>query len=166
MRTFLIAVAMVAGVAVTATVPAAAQRPQVNERLRVMRARRQLLARLDTAAQRYQPTMVEAMHGSRVAAIGSGAVDTTDISLAENRPHVVLALCDGCGNLDIQVFGPDGAKLGEDVAPNATPVVEFTSGMPAPGPQRYRVLVRMAGCSQPTCDFGIQVMGARMWHVR
>lgn len=124
MHTFRISVAMVAGVALIATAPAAAQLRHVNP---------QLMARLDTAAQRYQPAMNKKGNPG-FGAIGNGTVDTTELQLSANTRHVVFALCAGCRDLNIQVFGPDGAKLGEDMAPNATPVVEFTTaGWPGTG---------------------------------
>lgn len=147
MRTLLISAAMLAGVTLTATTPAAAQMRHVSP---------QLMARLDTAAQRYMPAMNKKGNPG-FGAIGNGGVDTTELQLSANTRHVVFALCAGCGNLDIQVFAPNGTKLGEDMAPNATPVVEFTTGPLA----RYRVYVTMAGCSQPTCEFGMQFMRAR-----
>lgn len=161
MRVFLISVALAAGVGLPAITPAAAQRPSQSQ----LRARRDsLTARLDTVAQRYQPAMHKDWSRPHIGAIGNAGADTTEDRLPYTRRplrYVAFALCVGCTDLNIKVFAPDGTKLGEDMGPNATPVVEF-NGVTGVYQGHYRVLTTMAGCAQATCEFGLQIMAENL----
>ena len=155
MRRFLLSVAMAAGLGLTVMTPAAAQRGRHGNP--------QLVARLDSAAQRYKAAMPAMPHGGPdFGAIGNTGVDTSGFNVPEMRSgnrfrHVVFGFCVGCTDLNIQVFA-DGTKLGEDMGPNATPVVEFSTVQRV----RVRILTTMAGCGQATCEFGLQIMSANL----
>ncbi|MDX2275242.1 MAG: PPC domain-containing protein [Hyphomonadaceae bacterium] len=87
------------------------------------------------------------------------AIDTTgdgyrqSFSLAAGRAYLFQGACDqDCSDVDLEVLGPNGASLGQDVATDDRPVVAFT----APRAGEYTVRVWLAQCSVEPCYVGLR----------
>lgn len=76
------------------------------------------------------------------------------INLNAGIQYALLGVCDNdCRDVDLRVYDPLGNMLGEDVATDDTPVVEFVAATTG----QYRVSVIMAACNQNPCYYGVQV---------
>ena len=89
-----------------------------------------------------------------MGSLNDDARESVLIDLNAGVRYAILGVCDNdCTDVDLRVQDPMGNMVGEDLATDDTPVVEFTSG--ATG--QYRVTVMMATCNTNPCYYGVQV---------
>lgn len=96
---------------------------------------------------------------SRILSTGSqtandDAIQSFGMDLTAGVNYAVAGSCDSdCSDLDVIVYGPNGAKVVEDTATDDQPVVTFQ----APQSGRYRLDVRMYVCNTNPCFFAAAV---------
>jgi len=91
----------------------------------------------------------ELLSGAR----GNGT-DTRTVALQAGVPYAILAVCDeACGDLDLTLTHPAGARVAEDTGDNDTPLIEFTPATTG----EYRLDVLTSGCRTATCSWGAQI---------
>jgi hypothetical protein len=67
---------------------------------------------------------------------------------------IVDGFCDeACTDMDIVLYGEDGAEVGADRADDDVPIVEVPAGT-------YEVEVSMIDCAAPECLYGVLIVGA------
>jgi hypothetical protein len=137
----LLALALGCGFATTATAQASYQQ--------------QIRAALRTAAGRARGAQPA---GEPLMGVLNGkATESKTVDLQAGVRYTVVGVCDeNCPDIDMRIWGPNGAKLAEDVQQNNTPILEFT----APAAGRYRLAVEMVTCSANPCAWGVQVLAA------
>jgi hypothetical protein len=92
--------------------------------------------------------------GELLVGARANGTDTQTLTLQAGVPYAMLAVCDeACGDLDLTLLDPAGARVAQDTRDDDTPVIEFT---PATTGQ-YRLNVLVFGCRTATCSWGAQV---------
>lgn len=116
----------------------------------------QIRAALRTAAARARGARAQ---GEPLMGVLNGkATDTKAVELQAGVRYTLVGVCDeNCPDIDLRIWGPNGAKLAEDVQQNNTPILEFT----APAAGRYRLSIEMVSCNANPCAWGVQVLAAR-----
>lgn len=85
-------------------------------------------------------------------ALPQGGKDRLTIELDSGGQFSFLAVCDSdCSDIDLRVYDPSGALVGEDVLLDDYPVVSFTAARSA----TYVVEVIMATCRQAPCYYAV-----------
>ena len=86
---------------------------------------------------------------------GSRTTDTRTVTLQAGVPYAILAVCDEeCGDIDLGILDPSGARVAQDGEVDDTPVLEFT----APVTGQYRLEVIMFACRANSCSWGGQIL--------
>jgi hypothetical protein len=86
--------------------------------------------------------------------LANGASQEITVQLAAASVLAIMGVCDeSCSDLDLTVFGPNGAELGSDVLTDDAPIVRVDNARPG----TYRIRVQMAACSAATCAYGVRV---------
>jgi hypothetical protein len=116
----------------------------------------QIRAALRTTAGRLRAARPE---GEPLIGVLNGkATENRMVDLQAGVHYMIIGVCDeNCADLDLRIFGPNAAKLAEDVQQNAVPALEFT----APTAGRYRLAVEMVTCNANPCAWGVQVLASR-----
>jgi hypothetical protein len=96
---------------------------------------------------------------SRVTAPKSGWLDDDEstrfsVWLSAGKRYVIFGTCDSdCRDVDLGLYSPNGASIGEDLLPDNEPIVEvvpYRSGM-------HEVHVSMANCSREPCEYTVGI---------
>src|SRR3954471_14287136 len=70
--------------------------------------------------------------------------------------YQIMGACDNdCSDLDLTIYGPNGAELDQDIEMDDFPIVAVTPNRTA----TYRLKVVMATCTAEPCRYGIGVFG-------
>lgn len=78
------------------------------------------------------------------------------VDVAAGSSIIFVGVCGiSCTDLDMTVYGPDGAEVGSDVLPDDAPMVSVENARAG----TYRVRVNMAACSAARCDYGVRAFG-------
>ena len=89
-----------------------------------------------------------------MGSLNDDARESVLMQLSSGVRYAILGVCDNdCTDVDLRVQDPMGNMVGEDLATDDTPVVEFVSGQTG----QYRVTVMMATCNTNPCYYGVQV---------
>ena len=89
-----------------------------------------------------------------MGSLNDDARESVLMQLNSGVRYAILGVCDNdCTDVDLRVQDPMGNMVGEDLATDDTPVVEFVSGQTG----QYRVTVMMATCNTNPCYYGVQV---------
>lgn len=97
----------------------------------------------------YQPLGVDFVEAISAASEGYSQSFTLD----GGRAYLFQGACDqDCSDVDLEVLGPTGASLGQDVELDDRPVVAFT----APQAGEYTVRVWLAQCTVEPCFVGLR----------
>lgn len=123
---------------------------------------RQYIAHLRSQVQRIEAILQDSGYrpsGSLVyGTLNSGDRETRPISLTIATRYIIAGVCDqDCGNVDLRLTAPDGARLARNIAADNRPTVSLT----APGTGQFSVTVTMAACRQSPCYWGFQVFEKR-----
>lgn len=87
-------------------------------------------------------------------AIADGETDYMPVRLGDRSEYAIVALCDEhCGDVDLALYGPEDALLGEDCAETGLPVVHAAPEVRA----RYELEVRMFNCAEEACNYTVAV---------
>lgn len=90
----------------------------------------------------------EAISDPYLGAFEEGEVGEFEIDLEDRYDYVIAAFCDvDCSNLDLDVLGPDGVSVGQDLEADERPRVYFRPSVSGP----FTVGVRMAECARSSC---------------
>lgn len=93
---------------------------------------------------------------TRRGTLAGGASADLSVDVAAGSSVIFVGVCGvSCSDLDMTVFGPDGAEVGSDVLPDDAPMVAVQNARAG----TYRVRVTMASCSTARCDYGVQTFG-------
>ncbi len=80
----------------------------------------------------------------------------TPIALNAGMEYAIIGVCDqDCRDVDLRIFGPDGAMIVDDLALDYHPVLHFS----ATSTCQYRLVIMMANCTANPCYWGVQVFG-------
>jgi hypothetical protein len=114
----------------------------------------QITNQLTRAAGILSPRGYSADRAPVMGNLNAGNQESVLINLSAGVQYAILGVCDNdCRDVDLRVHDPLGNMLGEDVATDDTPVVEFVAASTG----QYRVTVIMAQCSTNPCYYGVQV---------
>lgn len=101
------------------------------------------------AQQGYRPS-----HEVYTSSLNDDARELVTLVLDAGKHYYVMGACDtDCDDLDLLLFDPAGNEVSSDVLDDDFPIVEARVRQTA----RYRVEVRMPGCSAEPCRYGIGV---------
>ncbi len=118
----------------------------------------QIRASLRAAAGRVALRGAQPEGEARMGVLNGGRQAPEFLELRAGVRYAIVGVCDeNCPDLDLRIFGPNLAKIAEDVQQNATPTLEFT----APAAGRYRLSVEMVSCNANPCAWGVQVLAGR-----
>jgi hypothetical protein len=79
------------------------------------------------------------------------------VTLLEGADYMIAGFCDdGCTNLDLTLFDPDGDPFTEDHLPDAEPVLWFTSESTG----SFVIQVEAVACSPGGCDVAVGILGS------
>jgi hypothetical protein len=93
-------------------------------------------------------------HDLRKGSLNDDEGEYFTLELDAGRAYAFVGVCDeDCTDLDLRLFGPDGAEVDSDLEADDYPVVEARPSRTA----RYRVKVIMATCSTSPCFYGVGV---------
>lgn len=96
-------------------------------------------------------------HADFAAAVSLDRPHVWSVYLREGVSYRVYGACDdNCSDLDMEIYGADGALAARDVARNDTPFVEITAA--ATG--RHHVRLWLYDCAAETCHVAARVMKA------
>jgi hypothetical protein len=114
----------------------------------------QIIRQLTSAATAVQSQGYAADRAPVMGSLNDDAQEGVLLQLAAGGRFAILGVCDNdCTDVDLRVYDPMGNMLGEDIAVDDHPVVEFV----APSTGQYRVNVIMATCNTNPCYYGVQV---------
>lgn len=92
----------------------------------------------------------------QVVSLRMGEAKLIPVTLQSGRNYRVYAACDAdCSDLDMEIYGADGAFVEQDIALDATPFVQITPS--ATGPHYVRVW--LAACESEPCFAAVRVVG-------
>lgn len=87
------------------------------------------------------------------SALAAGASETHNYANSAGREIVVVAVCDNdCNDIDLRIRDGKGNVIGEDVLPDALPIVPVPAGA---GPLAVEAAV--AHCAQAPCVYAVAV---------
>jgi len=110
----------------------------------------QMTRRASTLSSRGYNALGQLYTGS----INDDADANLTVTLSAGAQIAILGVCDNdCSDVDLQIYGQDGTKIGEDLDTDDYPVVAFTTQYAG----TYRVRVMMATCNTNPCYYGVQV---------
>jgi hypothetical protein len=114
----------------------------------------QITRQLTNAANAIRSQGYNADRAPITGSLNDDADQSQPITLQGGMRYAIVGVCDqDCTDVDLQIFGPDGSKLDEDLELDDTPVLEFV----APVTGQYRLRVMMPSCNQNPCYWGAQV---------
>ena len=114
----------------------------------------QITRQLTNAASAVSGQGYSADRAPVMGSLNDDARESVLIQLTSGVRYAILGVCDNdCTDVDLRVQDPMGNNIGEDLATDDTPVVEFTAGNAG----QYRVTVMMATCNTNPCYYGVQV---------
>jgi len=114
----------------------------------------QITNQLTRAAGILSPRGYAADRAPVMGNLNAGNQESVLMNLNAGIQYALLGVCDNdCHDVDLRVYDPIGNMVGEDVATDDTPVVEFVASTGG----QYRVSVIMAACNQNPCYYGVQV---------
>jgi len=114
----------------------------------------QITRQLTTAAGAVSNQGYSADRAPVMGSLNDDARESVLIQLTSGMRYAILGVCDNdCTDVDLRVQDPMGNTVGEDLAVDDTPVVEFVAGQAG----QYRVTVMMATCNTNPCYYGVQV---------
>jgi len=118
----------------------------------------QIRAALRAAAGRVSLRGARPQGEPLMGAMNGRMTDSKFVDLQAGVRYAIVGVCDeNCSDIDLRIFGPNAAKVAEDVQQNNTPTLEFT----APAAGRYRLAVEMVCCNANPCAWGVQLLAAR-----
>ena len=89
-----------------------------------------------------------------MGSLNHGARESVLLNMTAGVHYAILGVCDNdCTDVDLRVNDPIGDLVGEDLATDDHPVVEFI----ASNTGEYRVTIMMATCNTNPCYYGVQV---------
>jgi S1-C subfamily serine protease len=113
-----------------------------------------LFLRLQHVYEDYEPDNQPDWIGRLRRADQNRQVEHT-VQLEAGETYRIIGSCDvDCGNMDMEVFGPDGSKVGENLAPDDRPFVEITPDVSG----AYRVHPWVVVCRATPCYGGVRVL--------
>jgi hypothetical protein len=114
----------------------------------------QITRQLTNAANILTPRGYTADRAPVMGNLNASNQESVLMNLNAGVQYAILGVCDNdCRDVDLRVYDPLGNSVGEDVATDDTPVVEFVASTSG----QYRVTVIMAACNQNPCYYGVQV---------
>lgn len=114
----------------------------------------QITRQLTRYAQRLTTAGYNADRAPAMGSLNDDARESLMMNLTGGVHYAILGVCDNdCTDVDLRVNDPSGSLMGEDLATDDYPVVEFT----APASGQFRVTVMMATCNVNPCYYGVQV---------
>jgi len=90
----------------------------------------------------------------RLAALGDEGLVEYRVALVPGRRYAIHAVCGaGCRDIDLRLYGPDGAEAAADVGDGPDPLVEVH----VVGRGTWRIRLTMVRCAAATCDTAVGV---------
>jgi hypothetical protein len=115
---------------------------------------RQVRQMLQQASERYAQEGYRMTHEVYTGALNDDARESVALMLDGGKSYQLMGACDtDCNDMDLVLFDPAGAQIDSDVLEDDFPIVSATVARSG----RYRVEVRMPGCSREPCRYGIGV---------
>jgi hypothetical protein len=114
-------------------------------------------AELDRAGRSLAPWRYVPIDHDVIALLGAGEGGRRETyRLDAGREYMIQAACDRmCGDIDIELIGPNGALVAADASDAIWPAITFTP--PATG--GYVVRLRVKRCAVDYCYAGVRVYG-------
>jgi hypothetical protein len=109
---------------------------------------------LQSASQHYQEQGYHMSHEIYTGSLNDDAHEFVAVTLDGGSSYQLMGACDNdCNDMDLVIYDPDGREVDSDVLDDDFPIVSVDAGRTA----RYRVEVRMPGCTREPCRYGIGV---------
>jgi len=115
---------------------------------------RQVRSMLQEASGRFAQQGYRMSHEIYTGSLNDDARERVAVQLDAGRHYYLMGACDtDCDDMDLILFDAAGNEVSSDVLDDDFPIVEARVGQTG----RYRVEVRMPGCSAEPCRYGIGV---------
>jgi hypothetical protein len=109
---------------------------------------------LRQASERYSEQGYRMTHEIYTGALNDDANQMVRVTLDGGKEYQLMGACDtDCDDMDLLIYDGAGHEIDSDVLVDDFPIVSVT----VPRTARYRVEVRMPGCSREPCRYGIGV---------
>ena len=111
---------------------------------------------LQRAGQTFEERGYEMTHQIYTGSLNDDRNEFVSLRLNIGTQYQIMGACDeDCSDLDLTIYGPNGAEIDEDIEMDDFPIVTVT-------PTRtgtYRLKVVMATCTAEPCRYGVGVFG-------
>jgi hypothetical protein len=109
---------------------------------------------LREAASRFEQEGYTMTHEIYTGSLNDDSHEFVTLTLDAGNEYQLMGACDtDCNDMDMVLFDPAGREIDSDLLDDDFPIVSATVGRSG----RYRIDVRMPGCTREPCRYGIGV---------